>query len=176
MPASTAKLDRIDAAALSSNPRATLQAWKRYEPIVLAAFRMHPRTYVFSPSSLSTATVASRLRDAIRGALAFSYDSTISPTELSAWYSQIIIKHTKTEVLVGPPEAVTSEITESREDARSFSYHTLSFDELIAFTVLLSHGRISGPVTIFQPPDISQLPPQPNVEVMKRTDGSLVLF
>ncbi len=172
----TAKLDRIDPVALASNPRASLQSWKRYEAVVVAAYRMHPRTYVFSPASHSPSTVASRLRDAVRGCLAFSYDSPISPADLARWYSEIIVKHTKTEVLVGPPEAVTSEITESREDARSFSYHSLSLDEIIAFTVLLSHGRFSGPVTIFQPPDISQLPPQPNVEVMKRLDGSLVLF
>ncbi len=173
---SASKLDRISPETLASNPRASLQSWKRYEAIVVSAFRFHPRTYVFTPSSHSPATVASRLRDAIRGCLAFSYDSPISASDLSRWYTEIIIKHTKDAVLIGPVAAVTSEILESREDARTFSFHTLTLDEIIAFTVLLSHGRISGPVTIFQPPDISQLPPQPNVEVMKRLDNSVVLF
>lgn len=174
------KLDRIDVESLASNPRATFSAWKKYEPIVLAAFAQHPRPYIYQPSSLAPTTVASRLRDAIRGAIAFSYcEPTIPVEELKRWYSEIIIKNDNSQVYVGPAEQTQETLigaAKSTTPASPYVYTHLTLDEVIAFTVLLSTGRILGPVTVTSPPDLSLLPQRPNVEVLTRPDGSVILL
>lgn len=173
------KLDRIDPATLQHNPRASLAAWSRYERIAVAAFRQHPRPYTCRSNTHAASAVATRLRDAIRGAICFGYpiaNGEISTADLTSWWGETIVKPCSDHVIVGPPKAVIEEMQISREDPRAFSFHDLTLDELIAFTVLLSSGRIEGPVTVYQPPDISQLPPRDNVELLSRPDGSLVLM
>lgn len=173
------KLDRIDPTALQHNPRASLLSWCRYEKVTIAAFRQHPKPYIFQPSSLAPCTVASRIRDAIRGAIAFSYpidSGAISTATLSKWWDDVVVKSAGEHVIIGPTKEVMAELQVSREDKRNLSFHDASLDEIIAFSVLLSSGKLTGPVTIFQPPDTSQLPPRANVEVLQRVDGSLVLM
>ncbi len=122
--------------------------------------------------------MASKLRDAVRGKLAFNYpDSDITDLELAKWYSEIVIKNDKENVFIGPPDEVKTTLTGSTPNSASeLTYPTLSFEELSAFTLLLSGGRIAGPVICRQPPDISLLPRRPNVEILNRADGSLVLI
>jgi hypothetical protein len=172
------KLDRIDPALLAANPRANLASWMKYETIVIAAFKQHPKPYIFRPTSLSAVTVCSRLRDAIRGKLAFDYPSEISTVELSLWYGQIVIKSDTEQVLIGPMEEVKVSIqgTAGPLKPKDLTFPELTFEEITAFTLLLSSGRIVGPVLIQKPPDISLLPVRPNVELMNRPDGSLVLL
>jgi hypothetical protein len=173
------KLDRIDPKVLASNPRASYAAWMKYEPIVIAAFRQHPKTFVYSPTSMTPSSVASKMRDAVRGMLAFAYPCPIPVLDLANWYNEIIIKHDKEAVYIGVPEKVKSVIRgeqRSPDSASNLIFPTLTFEEVSAFTLLLSTARILGPILIQNPPDLSLLPKRPNVEMMVRNDGSLVLL
>src|SRR5215468_1793852 len=101
------KLDRIDPQRLASNPRATLQSWLKYRDVVLSAIRQHPKPYIYHPVSMTPSSVASKMRDAIRGKLAFSYpDPDVTDFDLARWYSEIVIKHDKENVFIGPPDKV----------------------------------------------------------------------
>lgn len=175
------KLDRLDPNSLRHNPRCTLDAWEKYRPWVLSAYRMHPRPYIFSPSNISAITVCSRIRDAIRGALAFGYDidSGISHEDLFRWWGEVIVRAVNAEIHIGPKARVVDAISATDNvftPPFSFNFPTLSLEEVIAFTVLLSTQRITGPVVIQQPPDLSLLPPRNNVETLSRPDGSLILL
>lgn len=172
------KLDNIDPQRLANNPRATLQSWLKYRDVVLSAMNQHPRPFIYQPISMTPSSVASKLRDAVRGKLAFNYpDNEISDLDLARWYSEIVVKHDKENVFIGPPEEVKKTLIGStpRSD-HELNFPTLSFEEVSAFTLLLSGGRITGPIRISQPPDISLLPQRPNVEMLRRNDGSLVLI
>lgn len=175
----------IDPAALVDNPRATFREWKRYETCVVAAIVSHPKPYIFSPISVRPTTFVSRIRDAIRGCIAFNYpiisDTIITHDELSKWWSQVVVKHDNNHVFIGTPERVSGAMTGEVFDATPASTTTLSFpslsmEELIAFTVLISTGRLTGPVLITSPPDISLIPERPNVEMVPRQDGSLLIL
>jgi hypothetical protein len=173
------KLDRLDPALLAANPRANVAAWMKYESIVLAAYRQHPKPYIFRPTSMAAVTVCSRLRDAIRGKLAFDYPSEISAEELAVWYGQVVIKSDTEQVLIGPMEEVKASVQGTAVGTTKptdMVFQELSFEEITAFTLLLSTGRVVGPVLVQKPPDISLLPVRPNVELMNRPDGSLVLL
>ena len=186
------KLRGIDPTTLVGNPRATLTAWIRYESIVVAAFRQHPSPYRYIPANVSPATVASRIRDAIRGKLAFDYPCVIPNATLLAWYAEIIVKYDSTQVYIGLPLANTTALegqcipqspltsstktNEANPSSSSHIFDSLTLEELIAFTVLLDTGRILGPVLIHHPPDISLLPDRSNVEILSRPDGALILM
>lgn len=173
------KLDNIDPQRLASNPRATLQSWLKYRDVVRTAMLQHPKPYVYTPTSMATSSVASKLRDAVRGKLAFNYpDPEVNNLDLARWYSEIIVKHDLAgNVYIGPPEAVKTTLEGSSPSNRAeLTYPTLAFEEVSAFVILLSGGRLSGPIKIMQPPDISILPRLPNVEILTKPDGSLVLI
>lgn len=175
---STNKLDRIEPTGeLAANPRASLASWLRYSNIVTAAYRQHPRTYIYQPANMAATTVASRIRDAIRGCLAFSYESAIPHADLLRWYSEIVIKNDLAQVFIGPPKQLSASLVGAAkvEDLR-YDYDTLTFEEIVAFTMLLSTGRIVGPVKIQNPPDLSLLPERNNVETLPQKDGSLLLL
>lgn len=168
------KLSRTDPAELAKNPRATLAAWLRYEPIVVGAIRLHPKQYVYAPSNLSPSTVASRLRDAVRGKIAFDYKTSVATSDVARWWDETAIRYDNKNVYIGPPESV-AEALRGTSNEHKYSYETLTFEEISAFAILLSNGRISGPVVIQNPPDVSLLN-RPNVELIARPDGSLYII
>jgi hypothetical protein len=173
------KLDRIDPLTLRANPRATLGAWNRYSSVVLAAYNLHPKVFIFHPTNLAPATVCTRLRDAIRGALAFGFCSEISLPDLQRWYSEVVIKNDDTQVYLGPMDGVTALLkgeTRTGSSPSSFFFDSLSFEEVWAFVLLLSTGRVAGPVTVKTPPDTSGISPRANVEMVQKEDGSLILL
>lgn len=172
------KLSRISPSDLSSNPRATLRAWQRYEPIVLAAVAKHPSPFTFTPDSLEPSTFVSRIRDAIRGKIAFDYPSSLSVETVSSWFDEVIFKIINKSVYIGPKEALkTSPLLAAVEKSTDLTFSTLSFDEIAAFALLLSNGRLSGPIVITSPPkEVSLLPSYPNFQPLPRPDGSLVLL
>lgn len=176
----TLKIDRIDPTALLHNPRASNAAWIKYEPLILAAVAQHPKPYIFHPTNHTAATVESRLREAIRGKLAFDYNSTLSTPDLAHWYNQIVIKVDPSGgIYIGPPNKLPNPVEgsgSSEAKPRDMRFDTLSFEEVAAFTLLLSTGKLIGPVIITSPPDLSLLPPRPNVETLSREDGSIVLI
>lgn len=138
----------------------------------------HPKPFIYQPTSMTPSSVASKLRDAVRGKLAFNYpDQEISDLALARWYSEIVVKHDKENVFIGPPEEVKRTLvgTTPKSD-HELNFPTLSFEEVSAFTLLLSGGRITGPIVVRQPPDLSLLTLRPNVEMLQRKDGSLVLL
>lgn len=172
-----AKLDRIDADQLSTNPRATLNSWLRFEQHVKTAMEKHPLATLITPSNLSPETFVSRCRDAIRGKLAFDYPSTLPNDSIARWYSEVIFKVVLKQVYIGPPAQLSSvALAEPNDKVTSLSFDTLSFDELAAFALLLSKGRIAGPVIILSPPPIETLPVYPNLQTISRPNGSLVLI
>lgn len=173
------KLDRINPATLAANPRAKLPSWLKYREIVTAAFRMHPKTYVYTPANRSPQTIVNHMRDAVRGCLAFEYPCEIAHTDLLRWYDEVVFKATDDEVIIGPPVGIESHLSgidNGGSTPQSYKYDTLTFEEICAFTVLLSTGRINGPVQILHPPDITLIPERPNVELLPQSDGSLVML
>lgn len=176
---SVPKLDRISASDLQHNPRASLSSWLKYENIVVAAYHQHPKPYEFHPVSHKSTTVCSRIRDAIRGAICFGYpidSERISTDDLSLWWKEVVVKPCGEVVLIGLPKTVDEEIKVSKESSGTFQFTTLTLEEILAFNVLLSTGRILGPVTVFNPPDVSMVPQRENVDMMQRVDGSLILM
>ena len=175
----TSKLNRISPQLLAGNPRATMAAWLKYEPIVKAAFKQHPRPYIYTPSNRTPATVASQLRDAIRGAIAFEHKSEIPHSDLLRWWSEVVVRNDKNTVYIGVPEKVVEAIaghgTVDSQDS-SMKFDILSLEEVAAFYCLLSTGRLQGPVIIANPPDLTLLPERPNVTRLDRPDGSVVLL
>lgn len=172
-----------DPALLLDNPRATYRAWKQYEVLALAALAHFPKTYVFCPHSLRPSTVASRVRDAIRGLLAFNYpilsDPPVSHGTIADWWSRVIVKHNATHVFIGSPDRVLTELTGKAETSTPglvYKYETLTFEEITAFTILISSGRINGPVIVTSPPDVSLIPERSNVELEVRPDGKLLIL
>lgn len=174
----SAKLERIDPARLATNPRASLSAWLRYEPIIHAAMRQHPKPYEYTPSNMAASTVCSRLRDAIRGAIAFGYSTNPTTEELTRWWAEVRITFAGNVIRIAPPSAdvATALAGGTAPNGTTLSFSDLSFEELTAFHLLLSNGRIPGPVIIAHPPDPGLLPTRPNVEILPRPDGSLVLL
>lgn len=169
------KLDRLDPDTLKDNPRATFSAWTRYTTIVRRARELFPHTYKFQPLGQVPATVASRLRDAIRGAIAFDY--TEDTPELRKWYEKIIITHTQKELIIRARDAlrISPEVTAVLDDKFPFSYDTLDQTEYDSFGNLLNSGRIVGPVHMKHAPQFLQRGWM-NVEVIQRPDGSTLLL
>lgn len=172
------KLERVSPEALRGNPRATHASWEKYQQMITAAYRAHPNGYVYRPMNMVPGTVCSRARDAVRGAIAFAYPSEIPTVDLAKWYSEVIFKHDTEHVYIGPAKAVADilhgEVTNPNKTTLTFP--TLSFEEVAAFALLISTGRIVGPVQIASPPDLSLLPERLNVELLERKDGSLVIL
>lgn len=161
-----------DLSKLASNPRASFSAWTRYAPFVYAAFRLHPQPYAFTPKNLSPASVCSKLRDAIRGCIEFSYASDVSTSDLRNWWEETSVTFTLTEVIIGPKRRLGLPAVAVLS---LYTYPTLSPNEVRAFLVLLSTGRIRGPITVVSPPEMD-IPRVANVEVVKRSDGTLILI
>lgn len=172
------KLNRIDANSLAANPRATLQAWKQYEPIVIAAMEKHPQPFVYPCSTLRPVTVCSRLRDAIRGKIAFDYPSVLPTLDVARWFGEVIFKYDIENVYIGQAENVRDVLpgTGATANQNNLTFSTLSLEELLAFSLLLSTNKIVGPVIVKIPPDISLLPQRDNLEIVKQNDGSLMLL
>lgn len=172
------KLENIDPQRLAGNPRATLQAWLKYRDVVVTSMRQHPRPYIYTPTSMAASSVASKLRDAVRGKLAFNYpDPEVTDLALARWYSEIVVKHDRENVYIGPPEEIRSTLIGSTPTTPGeLVFPTLSFEEVSAFALLLSNGRLVGPIRVQQPPDLSLLQKLPNVEILNRPDGALVLI
>ena len=172
------KLNRLDPEVLAHNPRAKLTAWYKYQPLIRDAFEKSPHVHRWSPTNLTPATVASRLRDAVRGCLVFQYPISFTTHEqLASWWDTVIVKHTTSEILIGHPEATVEALKGTDPTAPGYRFTDLSFEELTAFAVLLSTSRLSGPVVVSTPPtDWHLVTERPNLEVMSRDDGSLVLL
>lgn len=175
----SSKLERLDPKVLACNPRCRLDAWRKYEPVVLAAYAKHPMTYSYTPGNMAVSTVVSRIRDAIRGCIAFKHPTSVSHDLLAAWWDEIVIKHDDTTVHIGPEVAVVSTLEGHTPTKDSdFTFDSLSLEEVAAFTILLSTNRLRGPIIVRQPPNISLLlqNERPNVELMLQSDGQLVIL
>lgn len=170
------KLDSLDPNELAHNPRCTLAAWKKYENIVVCAYKQHPKAYLFRPSHVATSTVASRIRDAIRGALAFGYDCDVPAIDLLRWWGEVIVKFDKEQVYIGPKKTLAEsplEHTSGKENG--FSYDSLTFAEATAFCILLNTGRLIGPVNIKNPPSGLDLLEYENVQAIDGKPGVILL-
>jgi len=125
-------------------------------------------------------TVCTRLRDAIRGAIAFNFpisDDSLSHADLTRWYSEVVFKFDQENVYIGPVEEIKETLDGGtiRNEA-VLSFPTLEFEEICAFSLLLSNNRLQGPIVILQPPRYNPSSRRPNLERLERKDGSLVLL
>lgn len=175
------KSDRLDPALLSSNPRATLPMWTRFAPIVEKAMAQHPKPFLYRPSGLAPGTVLIGIRDAIRGAIAFDYyGDAVRTSALATFFDEVIIKQLGDSIYIGQrnkiPKTVSPLIPADGDTVAPLTFPSLSFEEVAAFTLLLSNGRLSGPVRITNPPDLSLLPERTNCEVIPAADGSVTLL
>lgn len=167
----------LDPTSLAANPRASLPAWLRYSDIVLRAYNTRPHKFTYIPTSHSTASVASKLRDAIRGKLAFDYPFSVPNDALKEWWGNVVVTFDKEKVYIGAPEKRTIEVHGSANIIGVLHFTTLSLEELCAFEYLLDHGRIKGPIHIDHPVETFFNTPSPlNVERITRPDGSLILL
>ncbi len=62
------------------------------------------------------------------------------------------------------------------DHAPEYAFTVLTFEEIVAFTVLLSSNRLRGPVVISFPPDLTLLRELPNVQILPQSDGSVVML
>ena len=172
----------FDPSVLALNPRASVSAWLRYAPIIYRAYASHPTPYTYTPVHLSAATVVSRLRDAVRGAIAFHHPSDIPTSDLESWYSQIVIVQRGPAVILGLPHSLHTPVPLTPPPAPNSkvdrTFPTLSLSELTSFCILLSNETISTSFSITSPPpDWSTLPPlYPNVSLILQPDQSLIVF
>lgn len=173
-----AKLDNLDPNRLASNPRATERAWLRFSNLILAAYRQHPRPYLYAPQNTKPSSTVCKIRDAIRGALAFGYaDNLIAREDLTRWWSEITVTSHLANVRIGPTQLPSAPPLEGEASSTNgLSFASLTFEEICAFTLLLGNGRLSGPIRVKQPVDLSLLTDRLNVEVITKEDGSVILL
>ena len=171
------KLQRVSPDALKGNPRATYAAWQKYEPIVKEAYSLHPKGYTFKPYNMSPATVASRLRDAVRGAIAFEFSSSIDVQDLARWFDEVIVSHTTEEVYIGPKVKVKNVdvILETPDDPVRPHFPETTFR---AYATLINSGEQMS--LTFAPPigynPLAVALEFPNVSVMLNKQGNYVMF
>lgn len=157
---------------LASNPRASLSSWCRYAHFVRAAIRCSPHPYVFTPTSFSPATVISQIRDAIRGCIAFGYEPDVDA--ISSWWSKTVARKDGDKVVLGPQVKQDRKAEARDESLDGMTFTELTLEEVHAFMLLISHGRLSGPVLVLHP----RLIPEsiPNCEVIVEKDGRMILL
>ena len=172
---SASKLSRIDPASLAGNPRATYAAWLRFSLVVRNAMNDHPKPHTITPVSITPATYASRLRDAVRGAIAFGH-ADVPVEDLARWFGEVVVRYDARNVYIGPREVKPTEIETASIPKTEFSFATLTDEEFQAFVLLLNAGRISGPVHIETPNGLWCDPLLPNITFIPRPDGSLILL
>lgn len=161
--------------SLATNPRASVRAWSRYRDTVLAARRMHPETFVVTPTSFSPATFCSQLRDAVRGCIAFDYEG--DGEAISSWWQKVVVRFDEKKVYIGPPPKKTDEAAAFlRESKDGFYFEFLSHGEIQAFQFLISRGRLQGPVQFRIPPDQYLPAPMNNCEIIPQEDGSFFML
>lgn len=172
------KASTEDLRLLASNPRATLAAWERYRSLVSSAMRFYPQAYQFAPATLSPTSVVSKMRDAIRGKIAFDFPGDPETELVRDWYAKVILKVIDGKVFIGPREQakVRPEVRAKDEGGSMLTFGQLAPDELAALFLLLSRGKLSGPVRLTKIARGSELPDIPNVEAIPQPDGSLLLL
>lgn len=143
----------LNLSLLAENPRASLASWLRFRDHVIQAIEWYPQSLILHPISLRPSTYTSRVRDAIRGAIAFGYPcGTYSTDALLTWYTQISVRFTKTTVIIGPRDAV-EEIAPNEVKPISLLEDAhrpigVSPTERDAIVVLVGSGRLASGVTL----------------------------
>lgn len=168
------KLDSLDPKRLACNPRASLLAWLKFEPIVIAAINQHPNKFTYLPTTMSPYSVTSKIRDAIRGKLAFDYPSPLATSVVKEWWGSVVVTNDKTKVYIGAKETKPGILSGVTTADYAYCFDYLATDELAAVELLLGRGRIKGPIRVEDPPN--PLPALPfNVERVMR-DKTLILL
>ena len=126
---------------------------------------------------LSVQTVTSKLRDAVRGAIAFAYCTEPSVEDLTNWWSKVIVRPEGEQVHIGPRTPLKETYTtESAAPKTGFVFDTLTAEETQAFALLLNNGRISGPITIRKPKHEPVLSALFNVDIVRLKNGHLQII
>lgn len=161
---------------LAGNPRCTLEAWLRYRPYVEAAFGTYPEVYVVTPANFTSATFASRIRDAVRGAIVFQYPCAIPQPTLIDWWSKVVVRLYGDKVKIGPPDKIDVTVREVlvRLDQTTSEHSNVTDMERDAFYILISSGRIPPPV-IFNQVWPGWDPGHPNVQILVKDGKTLFI-
>lgn len=105
--------------------------------------------------------------------LAFSYPSSVPHETLLSWYSEVVIRFDSTHVHIGPKVPLEEVLEVNIHTLGALEFDELSLPELEAFALLLSHGKIQGPI-IVKTGEFSSL--LPNLIIKHREDGALILL
>lgn len=175
MTPAASKLSRLSAALLSSNPRCTERAWRRFEDVVQAAYAQRPQAYYFCPTGLSVESTMSKLRDAVRGKLVFDYISSVSAEDLASWWEETVVRRHGDKVYIGPSDK--KDFAPMTPAPSGLVFDTLTESELNAFCVLLNSGRLQGPITVKSGWEQWSGVPHtyPNVELIHKANGITLL-
>lgn len=147
------------------------------------AVAAYPEVFKAKPSNRTPGTVASQIRDAIKGAIEFEYPTAIGTARLREWWSQVVVRVHGAEVWIGPAALVSQRV----ESIKPITGEAVAFNvsapttkmeyvtelELDALILLLSTNRLSGPVRIQGNHTTKPLPP--NVTATFR-DGETLFF
>lgn len=147
----------------SSTPyRLSEACFRVYEPVILAFVRSWPSPVTFHPAPLRTTTAQARLRDSLLSLRKRQWSFNVAPDfnyeKFNSIYDKkaFLITYTDTTVTIGPrnPTAFRAERTDKSDDGYTLSDWTPQ--DVIAFSYLLSRGKINGPVRV-TPPISSEL-------------------
>lgn len=140
-----------DGRSLSSNPRASLRSWLRYEPYISAAFQAYPQPYRFRVEGLAPSTFISRVRDAVRGCLFFSHPCDILPAKLREWWGWVEVRTDGQDIVIGPRDRALRElepVVPVTQTIESTEYLEVTEAERDAFALLLNSGRLPSPIIL----------------------------
>lgn len=161
---------------LTSNPRATLGAWNKYHKVVESAITSPENPVKITPQSVTTGTFVTRLRDAIRGCIAFSYpllSDQYSHEDLKEWFIRMTFWFSNEHVFIGNRKKNDQPVV-ARVEKAGFHFESLTTAEIYAFQVLLSSGRLKGPVEVDVAPTLEPCEIV-NVQILHRDKGFIIL-
>lgn len=173
------KRESEDLARLAQNPRASLISWERYAPVVRRAFESYPEPCVLDPLTIQPNTFESRIRDAIRGAIAFDYPRDFAyGTKLAEWWKMVVVRQTivPPRVIIARKENKQLPPIEVKEKTQGLEFTELTLEEWRAFILLVNNGRLQGPITVRSKPNTTTIQLPPNVQLLPRPDGSIIIL
>lgn len=141
------KLNRIDPTDLAYNPRANLSSWQRFQPLVEQAYETYPKPFIFTSTGWSPESIISKIRDAIRGKIAFDYPSKYTADEVITWWEKVIVRRIENKIYIGERIKDVKKINPDAVKTK-YEFKTLEPIHLRCFALLLDAGLIEGPIIV----------------------------
>lgn len=116
-------------------------------------------------------SIVSKIRDAVRGAIAFNYVDDVE--SLRDWFDKVEFRIFGAGLVIGPKE--TRKVEPLKEKKTGYKFTALSLDELNAFALLLATEKIVGPVEV-ESCIATYQSPYPNCFAQYQPNGTLLLL